>query len=154
MDDLQGTGEVSSQVIPLLKSSTHDEADCYSVYAAQQGILRRVTVKRHQYDLAFALTDYKLQGRTLPKLILSVCKRHRMPWMTLQAFYVLVSRVPCMSGLRLLQFDQDGIDSVRKLMPNPFLYAWERGYDDNGMWSDELAEIALRNLRQSRVMET
>ena len=39
-------------------------------------------------------------------------------------------------------------------MPNPFLYAWERGYDDNGMWSDELAEIALRNLRQSRVMET
>ena len=152
-DDLENTGDVCSQVIPILKTSNPDDVDCYSVYAAQQGINRRVPIKRHPYDLAFALTDFKLQGRTLPKLILSVCKRHRMPWMTLQAFYVLVSRVPCMSGLRLLQYDQEGIDSVRTLMPDKYLFAWERGYDKDGIWKDELAKIALHNLRTSRVME-
>jgi hypothetical protein len=153
-NDLQRTGNVCSQVIPILKSSNPDTVDCYSVYAAQQGIKRLVSIKRHPYDLAFALTDFKLQGRTLPKLVLSVCKRKRMPWMTLQAFYVLVSRVPCMSGLRLLQYDQDGIDSVRTLQPDKYLYAWERGYDNNGIWQEELAKIALHNLRQLRVMET
>ena len=154
MNDLQDTGDACSQVIPLLKTSNPDLVDCYSVYAAQQGILRHISIKRHPYDLAFALTDFKLQGRTLPKLILSVCKRHKMPWMTLQAFYVLVSRVPCMSGLRLLQYDQAGIDSVRTLMPDKYLYAWERGYDENGIWKEELAKIALHNLRHLRVMET
>ena len=153
-DDLQDTGDACSQVIPILKTSNPDIVDCYSVYAAQQGILRRISIKRHPYDLAFALTDFKLQGRTLPKLILSVCKRHKMPWMTLQAFYVLVSRVPCMSGLRLLEYDRAGIDSVRTLMPDKYLYAWERGYDGNGIWNEELAKIALHNLRHLRVMET
>ena len=46
----------------------------------------------HPYPISFALTDFKLQGKTLPKLILSVCRRTRLPWMTIKAFYVLVSR--------------------------------------------------------------
>jgi hypothetical protein len=58
-----------------------------------------------------------------------------------------------MSGLRLLQYDQEGIDSVRTLMPDKYLFAWERGYDKDGIWKDELAKIALHNLRTSRVME-
>jgi hypothetical protein len=110
-------------------------------------------VKKHPYDLAFALTDYKLQGRTLPKLILSVCHRHRMPWMTLQSFYVLISRVTRMSGLRLLQHDETGLHNVLTLMPDKYLYSWERGYDTNGMWNKELAATALRNIRRTRDIE-
>ncbi len=137
-DDLQSTTEECSQVIPLLKSPIPDNVDCYSVCAAQHAIDRHVLVKKHPYDLAFALTDYKLQGRTLPKLILSVCHRHRLPWMTLQSFYVLISRVTHMSGLRLLQRDQTGLDNVLTLMPDKYLYAWEQGYDTYGMWNREL----------------
>ena len=110
-------------------------------------------MKKHPYDLAFALTDYKLQGRTLPKLILSVCHRHRMPWMTLQSFYVLISRVTRMSGLRLLQHDETGLHNVLTLMPDKYLYSWERGYDTNGMWNKELAATALRNIRRTRDIE-
>ncbi len=142
-----------SQTVPILRSLAPEDADCFSMYAAQQGIARHVSVKRHPYDLAFALTDYKLQGRTLPKLIISVCKRHRMPWMTLQAFYVLVSRTTSMAGLRLLQYDKIGLNNVRKQMPDKYLYAWERGYNDTGVWSDDLAVTALRNIRTSRNME-
>jgi hypothetical protein len=102
-----GTEESSEQVISLLLSPHEEKVDCYSVYAAQQGIPSKMGVKRHPYDLAFALTDYKLQGRTLPKLIISLCKRVRMPWMTLQSFYVLISRVESLKGLRILQYDRD-----------------------------------------------
>ena len=120
------------------------------MYAAQQGLPRQMHIKRHQYDLAFALTDFKLQGRTLPKLIISVCKRYRMPWMTLQSFYVLISRTTSMKGLRLLQHDRVGLEKVRQQMPDMYLYAWERGYDINGTWCDNLAVTALRNIRDSR----
>lgn len=40
--------------------------------------------------------------RALPKLIMSVCLRKVSPWMDICAFYVLVSRVRKMNGLRLL----------------------------------------------------
>ena len=140
-----------SQVVPLLLSSDAEEVDCYSVYAAQHAISRRVLIKRHPYDMAFAITDYKLQARTLPKLILSICKRKRMPWMSLQAFYVLISRVTSMSGLRLLQYDKLGLQSVGKQMPDMYLYAWERGYNPDGIWNGELAANALRNIRNARL---
>ena len=62
----------SRQMVPLLQSSNREEAECYSAYAAQQGVAQKVGVKQHQYAIAFALTDLELQGRTLPKLILSI----------------------------------------------------------------------------------
>ena len=81
-------------------------------YAAQQGIAQKIRgVNCHQYGLAFCLIDFKLQGRTLPKLIVSICKRQRLPWMTLTSFYdyVLISRVRKLDGLRLLQHDREGL---------------------------------------------
>ncbi len=71
-------------------------------------------------------------------------------WMTLQSFYVLVSRTTLMAGLRLLQFDRIGIESVRQQMPDIYLYAWERGYNENGVWCDDLAVTTLRKIRDSR----
>ena len=38
--------------------------------------------------MSFALTEYKLQGRTLARLVLSGCQRH-----SLVGLYVLLSRV-------------------------------------------------------------
>ena len=91
--------------------------DCYSLYAAQQGIAQKIRgVNCHQYGLAFCLTDFKLQGRTLLKLIVSICKRQRLPWMTLTSFYVLISRVRKLDGLRLLQHDREGLSAVSELL--------------------------------------
>ena len=122
----------------------------FSAYAAQQGIAQKVGVKQHQYAIAFALTDFKLQGRTLPKLILSVCKRARLPWMTLASFYVLVSRVRELAGLRLLQRDEAGLSAVAQLQTDEYLHGWECGYDATGLWDDELAARAIRGLRSAR----
>jgi hypothetical protein len=71
--------------------------------------------------------------------------------MTLDAFYVLISRVREMSGLRLLQNDAAGIAAVGELQADEMLYAWERGYDEcSGVWGDVLAKQALTKLREQR----
>jgi hypothetical protein len=73
--------------------------------------------------------------------------------MTLQSFYVLISRVPCMSGLRLLQYGRLGIQSVRTQMPDIYLYAWERGFDSTGRWDAKLAAKALQHIRHTRQVD-
>ena len=44
-------------------------------------IAEKVLVRQHMFRLGFALTAFKLQGRTLPKLIISVTLRKLPPWM-------------------------------------------------------------------------
>ena len=73
--------------------------------------------------------------------------------MNLQAFYVLISRVTSLQGLRLLQYNEDGLDSVQRQMPDQYLHAWEHAYNENGIWSDKLAMSALRSIRSSRTIE-
>ena len=139
-----------AQVVPILLSPNAEDVDCYSLFAAQQGIAQKIRVKCHQYGLAFCLTDFKLQGRTLPKLILSICKRQRLPWMTLASFYVLISRVREAAGLRLLQHDREGLALVAELQGDEYLHAWECGYDADGCWDDARAASALRATREAR----
>jgi hypothetical protein len=38
-------------------------------------------------------------------------------------------------------------------MPDIYLYSWERGYNDKGLWSKELAIMALRNIRHARQLD-
>ena len=111
---------------------------------------RRACVKRHAFLLAWALTDHKLQGRTLPQLIMSIFKRDSPPWMDLAAFYVLVSRVRSSDSLRLLKYDPKGLDDVKSLTHNEYLVAWERGYTQDGVWRDALAKAALEDVRRTR----
>ena len=78
-----------------------------SQLAAAKGLPIKVKVREHQYCLAFALTDFKLQGRTLRKLILSLSDRKKPPWVTICAFYVFISRVRRAASLRLLKRDDE-----------------------------------------------
>ena len=142
-----------AQVIPLLLSKNAEEVELTGLVAATANIAETVMVRLHQYQLAFALTDFKLQGRTLPKLILSICKRSKPPWMRLSCFYVLISRVRALEGLRLLQHDHEGLVAVSSLKHDEMLYAWEHGYG-RGQWSDERAVAALKHIRAVRQRAT
>ena len=46
--------------------------------------------------------------------------------------------------------DGKGLDKVRFLQHDAYLYAWERGYDGAGCWNDDLAKAALRKIRDVR----
>ena len=73
--------------------------------------------------------------------------------MTLDAFYVLISRVKARAALRLLQHDRAGLEEVAAQMPNEYLHAWDNGYTADGEWSDERAAAALSNTRSARLRE-
>lgn len=133
------------QIIPVQVSKAAEDAECTSMFAAQEDLPPALKVKQHQYGFAFALTDYKLQGRTLEKLVLSLCFRSKQPTMTLAAFYVLVSRVRKRSGLRLLLRDEAGIKQLRQKKHKEELHAWENGYR-NGKWDGERAVKAYCDL--------
>ena len=97
-----------AQVVPLLVSSKNTEdITLHSLFAAQTSVPCIVDARKPGFQYAFALTDYKLQGRTLLKLILSICMRMRPcpPWLKLCDFYVLIFKVRCFDALRLLLQD-------------------------------------------------
>ena len=76
------------------------------------------------------LTDYKLRGHTIPKLILSIATRPvSTPCLKLCDFYVLVPRVRSFDGLRLLQRDKAALEKATEIQHDEYLAAWEHSYD-------------------------
>ena len=88
--------------------------------------------------------DFKLQGRTLPKLVLSLQPRNRPPYLTLSSFYVFISRVRRASGLRLLsRCCETTRDKLKKLTHDDYLHCWDNAYE-GGYWSDAKCADAHR----------
>ncbi|KAJ8599440.1 hypothetical protein CTAYLR_007447 [Chrysophaeum taylorii] len=136
LDDADG------QVVPFLVGKKPVQVDLYSKTAAANNIEATPKARCHTHMLAFALADYKLQGRTLPRLVINLPHRKKLPWMTLVAFYVLVSRVTTRAGLRFLMKDDRAIDALVELRHNAHLHAWLHGYDSNRCWNPEKASDA------------
>jgi|TARA_B100000513_G_scaffold1265_1_gene878 hypothetical protein len=53
------------QVIPLAQAKSARDVRVHSPLARSRGLPGTLSSKQHTYQLAFALTDYKLQGRTV-----------------------------------------------------------------------------------------
>ena len=62
-------------------------------YLLHERITKKSRYHGHAVALAFAVTDYKLQGQTKYKLILSIALRLFPPHLDLKSVYVDVSRV-------------------------------------------------------------
>jgi hypothetical protein len=154
LSDLITTVVKGAQVVSVGLRNKSEQVRLYSTYAAQCNVTDKVDVKGHSVMLAFALTDYKLQGRTLKKLVLSVFSRGKhLPFMTASKFYVLVSRVRNFASLRLLQYDREALVALSKLKHHELLYAWDNGYNEEGRWSDAIAVSALAEIRKQRAAE-
>ena len=60
-------------------------------------------------------------------------------------------RERALNGLRLLQHDKAGLETVSQLSTDEYLHGWERGYDEaTGLWDDALAARAMQRLRDAR----
>lgn len=156
LDDLEGLIEsvagADAQVVPIMTSSRNPEdITLRSVFAAQTSAPCIVDARKPGFMYAFALTDFKLQGRTLDKLILSICTRPCPPWLKLVDFYVLVSRVRFFNALRLLFKDKQALQNLTSLQHDVYLEAWDNSYDSDGMWSDTLAVKALSDAHSRRL---
>ena len=132
------------QVVPILRASDLDEVKLRGFRAAEHDVAW-VFVKSHKYLPAFAMTDFKLQGRTLERLVVSLGDRPGgcSPPMQMNSLYVLISRVTSFGGLRLLEpLDPKGLAKLCGLSWSRDMYAWDNGYDDRGMWDAGRARAA------------
>ena len=118
-----------------------------SQYSAVHGMPKELKVIRHQLELAFAYTDFKLQSKTKTKLIISIGPRKFKPSLSLSTIYVLASRVKLGLQLRVIGFDvrRDGHRHLTSLQHPSELGIWELGYRrDSGEWDDALRDEAIR----------
>ena len=122
-------------VVAIASAPSVDDADLYSETAARVTATNRISVGGFPFALAFALTDYKVQGMTLSKLVLVIGKKPLPPHLDMHGFYVLISRVRKETSLRTLwQLTQDDKNTLYKLAWHPHMKIWTESWDKHGQW--------------------
>eukprot|EP00992_Anisonema_acinus_P002553 TRINITY_DN10900_c0_g1_i1.p1 TRINITY_DN10900_c0_g1~~TRINITY_DN10900_c0_g1_i1.p1 ORF type:complete len:270 (-),score=26.74 TRINITY_DN10900_c0_g1_i1:90-899(-) len=97
--------------------------------------------KHHPVDLLYAITDYKAQSQTLPKLLLDLNRRPGSRQITHAGLYVAVSRVQSIRNLAVLPALHGGMPDLaylQQLQPDTHLETWLASYDSNGRFSRRL----------------
>ena len=103
------------------------------------------------YDLGFAITVHKAQGRTLPKVILCLTYRpNHINQMTLNSIYVALSRVKFRSDIRILSHDSILIPehfSYMTSMPlNTYIPSFLHGFQNLDPWNGDAASLHLQKI--------
>ena len=116
-------------VFPLSTKMTSDTYKC----TLGAGIFGAVTVSEFPFDLGFAITYHRIQGRTLKYLILDLNRYSIPPHVVYEMFYVGISRVRERNGLRILP------PITKKPHGHPFDYLTTlRLHPDTSLWLDSL----------------
>jgi hypothetical protein len=144
------------RVIGIIESSHAAKFKCQSVFAAAAGIPAWIATISFPLNIAFAMTDFKLQGMTVEKLIMSVAKSPFPPPLDLEGFYVFISRLIGMNGLRVLHKPKgpDGLANLLDLQHAPELDVWYNGYDPDGEWDIDLARTVAAQRQPSQATRT
>ena len=131
-------------VISILQSSLGEfEKELSSVWSITHVGDRKVACQRtHLLELGFAFTDYKMQGKSVDRFILSLAQRESGKSIDLTSVYVLASRVRTRGGLRALSADDNNFAHLSLLRPAPELAIWDASYDENGFFSPQRAADA------------
>ena len=119
---------------------------CVSLFAASSvHVPKTLQYTGHPVTCALTLTNFKMQGGTFPKLIVSAHPKPFPPHLNLEAWYVFISRPKTLEGLRLLckpTAREGGLQNVTDLRHAPEMRVWNQGYDDDGHWSVARAKAA------------
>jgi uncharacterized protein VirK/YbjX len=102
----------------------------------------------HRVELSFVITLHKLQGKTMPKLIIELNQRPFPPSITYNALLVALSRVTKRSDLRIMPI-KPGSDLLylQKLKPDINLKLWLSSFDNEGIWRIHLCEEYYHHLQ-------
>lgn len=130
-----GTGSVQGgPVVPFIFESKHAKYEWYTVRGGSPCTYRpsKAKVRSHfPFDLSFAMTVYKSQGRTMDKLTLVLSERPGISQLTWSAIYVALSRVRKRDDIRFLVHDPHNRKSmmyVTELMPKHDVELYFNGF--------------------------
>ena len=116
--------------------------------------LPAVNAEWHPVELAFALTDHKLQGATLQYLLLSLAERAFMPHHDMNGLYVFVSRTTTGDGLRSMAGPPGCHDHLTRLSYSQETKLFEAGWVSQPgspwlrVWDPQAAKNALAALEK------
>ena len=125
-------------VVPMMANPRTRMYKTMSSWAARNGVPTHLGVLLCEVELAFAITDYKVQGKTLDYFVV-VLKRpvdgRVRPRLALCDLEVLLSRVRLGRRMFVLGFQDTDADRqwLLQLRHPPALHLWEIGYTD-GRW--------------------
>ena len=101
----------------------------------------------HALECGFALTFHKVQGKTLPKVVLELAER---PFKTgkgnldFNGLLVALSRVASTNDLRIVAAPDDQFDYLRHLRAPQSLLLWLEGFaDGKGLWDIDRCRTAV-----------
>ena len=148
-DDDDGVGIESlappAIVVPVLRSKDKLEYETGSLYATMANVPRVLRHCGHPITLAFAITDFKIQGKTLDYINASIENRPFPPHLDLKGFYVMISRVRRADAIRVLS-RKDDLRYLGNLRHARELAVWHASYTDAGDWD---AGVARENARRA-----
>eukprot|EP01047_Picozoa_sp_COSAG01_P002785 COSAG01_NODE_76_length_28332_cov_298.876992_15_plen_2949_part_00 len=119
--------------------------------AAYSGV-SRIMKRPATYELAFALTDYKLQGMTLERLVVLIGQYPYPVRHSLSSLYVMLSRVRRSTQLRILQGQRGSIEGLvgKSMQQRDELVVFEDSYDRRHKYNAKLALRAYDTLLAQR----
>jgi len=108
----------------------------------------KIKVSDFSVEPAFAITFHKLQGKTLPKLLVNLNKTPHPPHITFEFAYVALTRVRCGADVRALPPPVGKTFShLCKLKADSKTVAWLNGFDDHGNWNRQRSMDCLEMLQ-------
>ena len=134
---LDPSGE--SLVVPMRTNPRDKPYSPSSSWAATHAIPRKLHLHQPEAELAFAVTDYKLQGKTVDYLVVVLRRPYDgrvTPRLSMRDLEVLLSRVRQGCRLFVLGFNKADPDDQRwllRLRHPPELHLWMTGYTA-GAW--------------------
>ena len=137
-------------VVPIMGRNGALAKEINSAFAAAElPGMSKLNVKGHIVELGFAITDFKSQGKTMDRIVLSLASRPKnksMKAFELSTVYVLATRVTTRAGLRALESDESGFKHLQRLtFPNE-LVVWDGSYTDTGYFNEDMAHQAAKDL--------
>jgi hypothetical protein len=128
---------VSNAVVIPVKLSTRDPT---KLHVCVNSTWLPIKVRTHAIELGFAITFHKVQGKTLPRIILDLNNRPFKPQITFNMLLVGLSRVTSGQNFRILPLQPNAsLEYLTNLKPDPLLSVWMAGFDTNGIWHANLA---------------
>ena len=122
-------------VIPILSAKSRTKAHNYTIVQPHSGIARVTTQELFPFDLSFAITVFKAQGKTMPKVVLALAHRYAQSiQFSYSAIYVALSRVKHASDIRLLLHDNgsrpgySGLQYITHLKHDIHVLDYYKGY--------------------------
>lgn len=127
-----------SVVVPVMANDrAQEDVDLHGQWLGQ-----RVSVTPHAVELGFACSVWKVQGRTMSKVVLVLNKRPQGPHFSYAGLFVAYSRVKRSADMRRLPSNADDLTYLLDLRPKVELQCWQAGFDASGVWSPERARAA------------